>query len=463
MHGYPCSPPLATTPGEPERRRTIPSGRTVVPTLASSEPQSERDDVRPSSNTIGPTDMPSAAGITAVSPATRRIAVRLRCCKYRLLPLVVLAGLLTGGGAAQAEPTASSELSPRSCRLTPTALRGAGRKAGIRLGVGHEAGVPADDRLLAREFDSLTLEGSLLWSVVHPAPDRWDFTGADRSIAWARRNRLRVTATHFVWDQILYQSTPAWVKQVTDPAALRAVMADHLGTISRRYGRGIARWIVVNEPLRYVGDTAALQDNHFSRVLGPDWIAETFRIARRAAPRARLWLNEVFTEVDLAKARGLVELARSLVSRGVPIHGVGLEGHLFTNFLQPTAPRPEVVRETLRELTALGLQVSFTEIDAPTFPDTPDRLAEQARRVRALVDLCLEFRRCKSVTFWNLHDGRSWLNSLFRRSDLAPTLFGASLLPKPAYFSVREALQECRAARRREADDCRGSAHRPMP
>jgi endo-1,4-beta-xylanase len=353
------------------------------------------------------------------------------------LPAVVLAGLVTGGGVVQADPPAPGELAPRSCRETPAALRCVSR---IRVGVGHEAGVAADDRIAAREFDSLTLEGSLLWSVVHPAPDRWDFTGADRSIAWARRHHLRVTATHFVWDQILFPTTPAWVKQISDPAQLRAVMADHLRTITRRYRRGIARWIVVNEPLRYLGDTAALQENHFSRVLGPDWIAESFRIARRAAPQARLWLNEVFTEVDPAKAQALVVLARSLRSRGVPIHGVGLQGHLFTNLLQPTAPRVPLVRETLRGLTALGLQVSFTEIDAPTFPDAPDRLAEQARRVASLVDVCLEFRRCRSVTFWNLHDGRSWLNSLYRRTDLAPTLFDAFLRPKPAYFSVREAL-----------------------
>src|SRR5215469_14257339 len=121
-----------------------------------------------------------------------------------------------------------------------------------------------------------------------PEPARWDFSGADRSIAWARSQDLFVTATHFVWDQIVYQTTPEWVKQITDPAQLRAVMEEHLRTITDRYGAAINRWIVVNEPLQYVGDTAAIQENHFSRVLGPDWIAESFRIARRAAPDAQL-------------------------------------------------------------------------------------------------------------------------------------------------------------------------------
>jgi endo-1,4-beta-xylanase len=307
--------------------------------------------------------------------------------------------------------------------------------------VGHEAGVRADDRLAAREFDSVTLEGSLVWRVVHPAPGRWDFSGADRTVAWARRKRLRLTATHFVWDQIVYQSTPAWVKQISDPRRLRAVMARHLRRITRRYGSKIHRWIVVNEPLRYVGDTAAIQDNHFSRVLGGAWIAESFRIADRAAPRARLWLNEIFTESDPAKAAALVKLARSLVARRVPIDGVGLQGHLFTSFLRPTAPHAQLLRTTLRKLTALGLEVSFTEIDAPTLPQMPGRFAAQARRIRTLVTSCRRFRRCTSLTFWNLHDDRSWLNDLFGRDDLAPTLFSGSLRPKPAYFAVRRALR----------------------
>ena len=151
-------------------------------------------------------------------------------------------------------------------------------------------------------------------------------------------------------------------------------------------------------------------------------------------------LNEIFTEADPAKAEAFVKLARSLVARRVPIDEVGLQGHLFTSLLQPTAPKARLVRTTLRKLTALGLEVSFTEIDAPTFPQTPDRLAEQATRFRTLVTACRRFRRCTGLTFWNLHDGRSWINDLFGRDDLAPTLFSASLRPKPAYLAVRRAL-----------------------
>ncbi len=360
--------------------------------------------------------------------------------------LLVLVAAAPAGAAASPAPARRSA-DPRACAGAAGAtLRCAARRAGVRVGVGTEAGRPADDALAARQFDAVTLERSLVWSVVHPAAGSWDFSGADRSIAWARAHRLKVTATHFLWDQIAYATTPAWVKAIVDPARLRGVMEDHLATITRRYGRAIARWIVVNEPFRYVGDTATLQPTHFSKVLGPGWIAEAFRIARRAAPHAELWLNEVFTEQDGAKANALVALVRSLRRRGVPVDGVGLQGHLFSPLLTPIPADVPLVRDTMRRLAALGVDVAFTEVDAPLAPGG-GRAAEQARRMSDLVRICLGVRRCRSLTFWNLHDGRSWIDDLFRRPDLAPTLFDRRLRPKPAFFAVRGAFRRGRPRR----------------
>jgi endo-1,4-beta-xylanase len=357
----------------------------------------------------------------------RRVLADLRSGRRRRSTVTLLALLLLVTAAARSAVAADT-------------LRQAAVRAGVLVGVGREAGNPADDRLAVREFDAMTLENSLIWSVVQPAPGSWDFRRADRSVAFARRHHLFLTATHFVWDQVFYQSTPAWVKRITSRKRLEAVMESHLATITHRYGRAINRWIVVNEPLRYFGDTGAIQPNVFSRVLGPDWIADSFRIAHRAAPHAQLWLNEIFTETDRVKADALVRIASSLVRQHVPIDGVALQGHLFVP-LRPVAPDTSLVLRTLRRLAALGLKVSLTEIDAPTLPG-PGRLTVQASRMRALVTQCLAVRRCTSVTFWDLLDSESWLNNLFGRADLAPTLFDAARHPHPAYFAVRDALLE---------------------
>jgi endo-1,4-beta-xylanase len=139
-----------------------------------------------------------------------------------------------------------------------------------------------------------------------------------------------------------------------------------------------------------------------------------------------------------------VRIARALVRQHVPIDGVALQGHLFVP-LRPVAPDASLVMRTLRRLAALGLNVSLSEVDAPTLPG-PARLTVQASRIRALVSQCLAVPRCTSLTFWDLRDSESWLNSLFGRTDLAPTLFDATGDPHPAYFALRDALL---AARRR--------------
>jgi endo-1,4-beta-xylanase len=308
----------------------------------------------------------------------------------------------------------------------------------MRVGV---AAAPRDERwnrFISEEFNALSPEGELVWRVIHPNPEEWEFEGADRTLGFAEERGLFTTVSHFVWDQATEISgTPGWVKTIHDPDELRRVMRDHLATITARCGGKIDRWIVVNEPLEYAG--TALYRNHFYNVLGPDYVSETFRIAKEAAPDSELWLNEIFTENNPAKASALVDLAARLVAMGVPIDGVGLQGHLFVG-----DPDYDLVQDTMQRLGDMGLKVAITELDAPVGADLPSRFEVQAQRMAGMVQACLAVRACDSVTFWGLSDDISWLN-WFLAPDLDPLLFDASLQPKPAYFAVREALLGGRA------------------
>lgn len=323
--------------------------------------------------------------------------------------------------------------SSRCVDASACTLAEAARTAGVTVGVAAAPGDAAVEALVAREFGALSLEGELLWERVHPERDRWDFEAADRALAFAAEHHLVTTATHFVWDQAVpISSTPEWVKAITDPAELRAVMHEHLRTLSNRYGDRITRWNVVNEPHRYFDDV--LYPNHFHRVLGPDYIAEAFRIAAEEAPRSQRWLNEILTEYEPKKAGALVKLAEDLVRRGVPIDGVSLQGHLFVGEADW-----EVVAGTLRRLSDLGLATGFSEVDVPVLPFTSDRLAIQADRTVKLIEACLAAPRCDSITWWGVNDGASWLN-WFLAPGLSPLLFDDALAPKPAYFAAKEAF-----------------------
>lgn len=308
----------------------------------------------------------------------------------------------------------------------------------IVVGVGQTLAAlrPSARRVVARQFTGVSLETELLWSVVQPQPGQFNFAPADAAVAWANRHGKAVTMTHFVWDQVSTDGNPGWLTATKTPAELRRVLSTQMRTLGQRYRGRIARWSVVNEPLQYAG--SHLQDNVYLRLLGPDYIAEAFHMAHRLLPTGELWMNEVFTEANPSKADALVKLAASLVHRRIPIDGVSLQGHMFVLSQHPDFA---LVQRTLRRLASLGLHVGLSEIDDPHQPNEPGWAQSQARRVGAMASACVAVPACRYVSFWNLDDGHSWLDSLLHgQYGTHPTLYTADLRPKPAWRAVRDAF-----------------------
>lgn len=362
-----------------------------------------------------------------------------------MLTAVALCGIVAcGDDGSRESPVGGADASAHDAVVDggtcdACTLREAAERAGIRFGV---AAAPRADPewndLIVSEFNALSPEGELIWKVIHPEPDRWDFEGADRVLAFTEANDLSTMVSHFAWDQATATTgTPAWVEGITDPAELEQTMRDHLRTLTERYGAKIDRWIVVNEPLVYAG-SGAIYENHFFKTFGADYIARVFQIAADEAPDAELWLNEIFTEGNAPKCDALVALAKDLVDRGIPIDGVGIQGHLFL-----AMPDFALVEKTMKRLGGLGLRVAVTELDAPVDPTVADQLGLQAERMQRMVRACLAVPHCESVTVWGLHDGVSWLNTLLK-PGMAPLLFDEDLRRKPSYYAVRDALAQGR-------------------
>ena len=318
---------------------------------------------------------------------------------------------------------------PALARASEPTLQEAARAAGLRVGVLADRRSAAENALLTSEFELLVAHG-FSWSVIHPRRDTWNFGPADQVVAMA--GDRPVLGMHFVWDQVLLDDAASWVLAITDPDELRAVLREHLRTIHARYGSKLGALTVVNEPLETTG--GALHVNHFHRVLGADWVAEVFSIARDEAPGTTLILNENFTEYFPAKADGLVALVAGLVRDGAPIDAVGFQTHLL--FGEPDWDR---MRRTMKAIGDLGLRVLVTELDAPVAVDQPDRLALQAERTVRVVRTCLLVPACDTVVWWGLHDGLTWLDG-FLSPGLSPLLFDATLAPKPSYFAARDAF-----------------------
>jgi endo-1,4-beta-xylanase len=318
------------------------------------------------------------------------------------------------------------------------ALRQVGEEVGILVGSATQPQLIAGDaryaETLAREFGSVTAENQMKMDAIQRARGVFDFGPADTIVAFAEANDMDVHGHTLVWAQELVDSTPDWVETITDPAELRAVLDEHITTVVDHFEGRVASWDVVNEPLRGLGTT--LYENHFHRVLGPGYLAEAFEIAHAADPTADLMLNEVGALFFEPKFEALLGLATELVDQGVPIHGVGLQGH----FLTPGFPIDRsVIADRISAFVDLGLFVETTELDMGVGTDGPAARALQRQRYYDVVSACASVEGCRRITTWGFTDAHTWLDD-FIGPGTAPLLFDEHYERKPAYHGFRNGL-----------------------
>ncbi|MGB8221084.1 MAG: endo-1,4-beta-xylanase [Polyangiales bacterium] len=298
--------------------------------------------------------------------------------------------------------------------------------------------------LLAEHFTSITCENELKWGFLSDARGEYDFTTADESIAFAEEHGHRVRGHTLFWTRV--NGTPVWVfealENADDPEALLIeLIEEHVSTVVGRYRGRIAQWDVVNEPTAQFGGSLD-PDNAFLEILGEEFLDRAFRLAHEADPDALLFLNEVFSVSPEETFQGLLDIVDGMLKRGVPIHGVGIQGHFVLD-----APDAAEWAPRFEAFANLGLLVEVTELDISinNFRTASDPFEAQADAYAEVVRACLAVDACTGITTWNVHDGETWLDTS-PPFDVAaphePTLFDANQRAKPAYFAVVEAFAE---------------------
>ncbi|WP_236943268.1 endo-1,4-beta-xylanase [Hymenobacter sp. PAMC 26628] len=175
--------------------------------------------------------------------------------------------------------------------------------------------------------------------------------------------------------------------------------------------------------------------------------AEAFRYAHAADPNAVLFYNDYNTERP-EKMERIYKLLKKLKDAKVPIGGVGLQSHW--SLVEPTE---QELRTTIERFGSLGLKVQVTELDVSVYlwekdrrtkrPDesdayTPDMQARQAAQYAMFFKVFRdEAKYLTDVTFWNISDHYSWLDTcpVAGRKNY-PLLFDEQYRPKPAYYEV---------------------------
>ena len=330
---------------------------------------------------------------------------------------------------------------------------------------------------IKKHYDIVTPENCMKPERIHPSENRYTFETADAMVDWCQKNGIKVWGHTLGW----HGQTPPWFFQdssdsatasaatsappagdtsrqrrgpgfIAGPLASKEVVLErlkkHIMTVVGRYKGRVTGWDVFNESIADGGDgtTENLRTFSWYKAVGPEVINMAFKWAHEADPQAQLNYNDYNIEQGAVENTGKhassMLLLKRLIKEGVPITGVGIQGHwhLNTNLAD--------VEKAIEDYASLGLKVSITELDVTATGNNSgafgvnqgdrtipaENFVKQAEVYKKLFEIFMRHADViDRVTFWGLSDTRSW------RRNQQPLLFDGELNAKPAFDAVIEA------------------------
>ena len=291
---------------------------------------------------------------------------------------------------------------------------------------------------LAGEFNQVEPENAMKFGPIHPGPATYNFGPPDALVAFGRANKMAVRGHTLLW----HNQNPSWLTGGSySPAQLSSILKDHISAVVGHYAGQVYAWDVVNEAFKDDGTlrSSIWSDSPGIGFPGTAYIEQAFRWANAADPQALLFYNDYNAELSNAKSDAIYRMAQDFKSRGVPLHGIGLQMHLTVN---PGSLAS--MDSNIKRITDLGLQVQITELDVRLPVDSSGTASEASLAVQAqiyydLVALCLKYPLCTAVQTWGFTDKYSWIPGTFPGMG-AGLEFDASYQAKPAAHSMQNAL-----------------------
>jgi GH35 family endo-1,4-beta-xylanase len=231
-------------------------------------------------------------------------------------------------------------------------------------------------------------------------------------------------------------------KWMTDDTPTKEVfyqrMRNHIYAVVNRYKDIVYAWDVVNEAI--TDDKNAVDPYRQSvmyKLCGDEFIAKAFQYAHEADPKALLFYND-YNECDPVKSRRIYEMVKKMKESGVPIDGIGMQGHY--NIYGPTEQEIDdalslyktvvnhihMTELDIRINTEMGGRLRFSREAVNVTDSVKQYLADQYARVFRVLRKHKDVVEC--VTFWNLSDYDSWLGAANY-----PLPFDTEYKPKRAY------------------------------
>lgn len=263
-------------------------------------------------------------------------------------------------------------------------------------------------------FNSAVTENAVKWLSMERQQDKVNYSIVDGILAWTEKNNIPLRGHNLFWG--IHQFVQPWLKEMNDDE-LKQTLQNRAETITKRYAGRFAEYDLNNE---------MVHGNFYEERLGSDITMLMAQWAHNGDPNAKLFLNDY----DILTGNKLPEYMaqiRSLLRQGVPIAGIGVQGHLHSD----TFDRKELKR-ALDSLAVFKLPIRITEFNVPGQRSKyyRDKILvmtqeEEALKAKELVDyykICFAHPAVEGILMWGFWEGANWIpvSSLYKR-DWSPT------------------------------------------
>ncbi len=244
-----------------------------------------------------------------------------------------------------------------------------------------------------QHFNWAVFENASKWYANERHPGRPDYAAADAMLDWLAGNGIPVRGHCLFWEPEKWQLP--WVRDLS-PSELRAAVERRLVSAVEHFRGRFVHWDVNNE---------MLHGSFFKDRLGEEIHPWMFIRAHQLDPEAKLFVNEfnilsVDQNHEQVQVDEYVEHIRWLQSRGAPIHGIGIQGHIWH---EDILSHPEVLKERLDRVAELQLPIWITEFDSAD----PDE-GRNADILELVFRTAFSHPGVEGIMLWVFWGGSSW-------------------------------------------------------
>ena len=257
-------------------------------------------------------------------------------------------------------------------------------------------------------FNAAVTENAVKWGNMEREKGKVNYAIVDAILNWTTENDIPLRAHNVYWG--VPNNVQAWLKDMNDQD-LEQTLKNRAETLSTRYKGRFVEYDLNNE---------MIHGNYYEDRLGADITKKMSEWMHNGDPDANLYLNDY----DITTGNKLNEYMahiRTLLQQGVPIAGIGVQGHLHAE----TFDRYELKR-ALDSLAQFNLPICITEFNMPGqrskyMKDKSLKMTaeEEAANATELVDfyrICFAHPAVKGIIMWGFWEKANWIpvSSMYR-------------------------------------------------